>query len=421
MAKKSAVGSVGKAAEDKGLSKRPKIWFHRCDFFYDLADGKREMNRTFCKDMLTRWENPEIWENALTNTDVYSIHERLFDIDGKKVQQGFQFLIRLNKYFNTQIDEKEMWDNRKRYAPKLHNLYLNLILPVLHKYKVKLLIHTIGSKGKYVPWNMVGDDGKKEKPRYPKNTAGFVRVKETISLINKVAVQIDSNFGVSYVKLQSTLSGNWKRGSENNVTCALEYMRAVNDWMNEPLTKREKWPTISFFLGDALERRRDIDKNFRWEEAYTLFHHKMKSNNDYRDIYNRFKGIRIEFNKNWADDTGEPPFEKSPGWDKLSGRLSGNTGAVKLLQGFGWEVGLEHNHPFAVDEQDYQRLVLRTAEILMEREKLRLDFAVLHTDAAGGKGDCKPYNVIPEKRGKEDPPTFSSVLNVLVAYYEVGK
>ncbi|MGQ0829089.1 MAG: T9SS type A sorting domain-containing protein [Bacteroidota bacterium] len=79
-------------------------------------------------------------------------------------------------------------------------------------------------------------------------------------------------------------------------------------------------------------------------------------------------------------------------------------------------MGIEHNNPYALDEWHYEKVVLRTAEKLLELN-LQCDFSVIHTDAAAGNGDAYPYYVAPENIMPADTPTFSSVLNKVFEFY----
>ncbi|MCX7878838.1 MAG: T9SS type A sorting domain-containing protein, partial [Ignavibacteria bacterium] len=123
-----------------------------------------------------------------------------------------------------------------------------------------------------------------------------------------------------------------------------------------------------------------------------------------------FRGIRVEFDKRWADSLA---FENAEGWI----HLSGTNGAVQYIHNKGWSVGLEFNHPFAVDEWAYERRIIRTAQKCIELN-LNLDFVVLHTDEAGGEGRAIPYDVPPENRLPNEAPSFSSVLNKLYDFYK---
>jgi hypothetical protein len=93
-----------------------------------------------------------------------------------------------------------------------------------------------------------------------------------------------------------------------------------------------------------------------------------------------------------------------------------DSGAFDFIKSLGWQVGIEHNNPYAEDAWEYEKLVLRTAAKSLELN-LRWDFAVVHTDEAGGKGHAYPYDVAPENRGPDDPPTFASVLNKVFDFY----
>ncbi|MBI5464887.1 MAG: T9SS type A sorting domain-containing protein, partial [Ignavibacteriales bacterium] len=170
---------------------------------------------------------------------------------------------------------------------------------------------------------------------------------------------------------------------------------------------QEDYPTMKFYLGDALLQRRDYDKNKGWREAYEALYNTMMNDQGGYDHLN-FEGIRIEFDKNW-DDPGQ--FENAQGWYELA-----DSGAFKLIKSLGWKVGLEHNNPYADDEWEYEKVVLRTAEKSRELN-LHWDFAVLHSDEAGGNGHAYPFNVAPEDRGPNDPPTFASVLNKVFDFY----
>ncbi|MDZ7291781.1 MAG: T9SS type A sorting domain-containing protein, partial [candidate division KSB1 bacterium] len=121
-----------------------------------------------------------------------------------------------------------------------------------------------------------------------------------------------------------------------------------------------------------------------------------------------FEGLRLEFDKNWQDSL---QFENARGWHELA-----DAGAFAMIRGFGWKAGLEHNHPHAADEWEYEKVVLRTAA-KSRALNLHWDFAVLHSDEAGGSGRAYPYDVAPENRGPNEPPTFASVLNKLFDFY----
>lgn len=366
---------------------RPQIWFQHSDYFDMIDDTIYE--KEIAPDMLTRWYNHEDWDHALNNMDVYSIHENLFKKGGAPAGMGAKFLHVLVDSF-VQIDPTD--------TTALHIAYLQLILPILHAHDVELQIHTVGSKGDFVPWDMYGTENGTDSLPYPQNNQGLELVKNTLSLINGVCDNIFTDgYQVTQVKLQSVLSGHWKRGLLNNVYCALEYMKGV----------QENYPSMKFYMGDALMQRRDYNDNLGWKEAYETLHHTMINDQNGYDHLN-FNGIRIEFNKNWADDI---LFENAQGWAELS-----DSGAVELIQGFGWEVGLEHNNPYADNEWEYEEIVLRTAAKLLELN-LHCDFAVLHSDAAGGNGHAYPYYVAPEDCEPNDTPTFSSVLNKVFDFY----
>ena len=49
---------------------------------------------------------------------------------------------------------------------------------------------------------------------------------------------------------------------------------------------------------------------------------------------------------------------------------------------------------------------------------MKWDFVVVHSDEGGGQGHGYPYDVFPEERGPNDPPTFSSVLNKVHEFYK---
>lgn len=360
------------------------IWFQHDDFVDMDGDDTLE----FVPDMLTRWEHPDQWRRALSNTSSYSIHENLFKTDGAPNGMGAKFLRLLRDYFGN-LDHRS-----------LHIAYLRRILPVLHAHGVKLHIHTVGSKGDFVPWQMYGTSNGTDTITYPRDTSGLGLVLNTLQLINSVCDSLFTDgYRVRQVKLQSVLSGIWQRGLQNNVYCALEYMKEV----------QARYPTIEFYLGDALLQRRDYNRRKSWRDAYTVLRTTML--NDPRGYAHlNFRGIRIEFDKRWADSL---QFENAQGWSELA-----DSGAFDLIKGFGWKAGLEHNNPFANDEWGYQALVLRTAQKSRELN-LNWDFAVLHSDEAGGEGRGYPFAVVPENRGPNEPPTFSSVLNRLHDFYNL--
>ncbi len=339
--------------------------------------------------MLSRWIDHEEWSQCLDHMDVYSVHENLFKI-GAPQGMGAKFLVTLKDHF----DPSGTMD-----TVDLYKAYLALILPVLHEHEVELQIHTVGSKGDFVPWDMYGTTDGMDTIPYPQDSFGLKLVWHTLGLINSVCDSLFTDgYRVTQVKLQSVLSGHWKRRLQNNVYCALEYMKGVH----------QVYPEMKFYLGDAMLQRRDHIKALDWQDAYAALHHTMMNDSNGYDHLN-FGGIRIEFNKNWEDSL---LFESAPGWSELS-----DSGAFDLVQSFGWEVGIEHNHPHANDEWGYERLVLRTAEKLHELD-LHGNFAVLHSDAAGGQGHSYPYAVAPEYREPHETPTFSSVLNKVFDYYD---
>lgn len=361
-----------------------EIWFQHDDYVDMDGDGIPE----FVPDMLTRWEHPEQWTRALRNTASYSIHENLFKADGARQGMGAKFLRLLRNHFGN-LD-----------TLSLYRAYLRLILPVLHAHGVKLHLHTVGSKGDFVPWDMYGTSNGTDTIRYPRDTSGLRLVLNTLQLINSVCDSLFTDgYRVTQVKLQSVLSGIWERGLQNNVYCALEYMKAV----------QARYPTMEFYLGDALLQRRDYDRRKNWRDAYTALRTTML--NDPRGYTHlNFRGLRIEFDKQWADSL---QFENAQGWQELA-----DSGAFNLVRSFGWKIGLEHNNPFADDEWEYEAVVLRTAQKSRELN-LNWDFAVLHSDEAGGEGRAYPYAVIPENRAPNEPPTFSSVLNKLYDFYHL--
>lgn len=359
-----------------------QIWFQHDDFVDLNGDGEAE----FVPDMLARWENHTQWPQALDNMEVYSLHENLFKTGGAPNGMGEKFLRLLKDHFGD------------KPAPELHAEYLRLILPVLHAHGVALQIHTVGSKGDFVPWQMYGTSTGTDTISFPQNNKGLELVLNTLRFVNDVCDSLFADgYRVTQIKLQSVLSGIWQRGLQNNVYCALEYMKAV----------QADYPAMKFYLGDALLQRRDYDKNKDWQEAYETLHNTMM--NDQRGYAHlNFEGIRIEFDKNWDDPV---QFENAQGWHELA-----NAGAFNLIKSFGWKAGLEHNNPYADDEWEFEKVVLRTAEKSRELN-LRWDFAVLHSDEAGGSGRAYPFDVAPENREPNEPPTFASVLNKIFDFY----
>lgn len=232
----------------------------------------------------------------------------------------------------------------------------------------------------------------------PRNNKGLELVLKTISLINSVCEELfKDSYRVKQVKLQSVLSGHWQRGLQNNIYCALEYMKQVQN----------VHPEIEFYLGDALLQRRDCNKNLNWRDAYQRFYNTMLYDpRGYSKL--NFKGFRIEFDKKWNNYN---EFENAEGWKVLA-----DSGALRLIQNYGWEIGIEHNHPFARDGWEYEYLVLRTAKKIIEL-KLNFNFAVMHTDAAGGNGYAIPHLVAPEDLLPGQSPTFSNVINKVYDFY----
>ncbi|MDZ7296731.1 MAG: T9SS type A sorting domain-containing protein [candidate division KSB1 bacterium] len=359
-----------------------QIWFQHDDFVEVNGDGEPE----FVPDMLARWYNHGTWSRALDNMAVYSLHENLFKTGGAPNGMGEKFLRLLRDHFGD------------KPADELHTAYLKLILPVLHAHSVALQIHTVGSKGDFVPWEMYGTTNGQDTIVYPRNPKGLELVQRTLRLVNGVCDSLfDDGYRVSSIKLQSVLSGLWQRGLQNNVYCALEYMKAV----------QAEYPEIKFYLGDALLQRRDHDKQKGWREAYeTLYQTMRHDQKGYAHL--NFEGLRLEFDKNWQDSL---QFENARGWHELA-----DAGAFAMIRSFGWKAGLEHNHPHAADEWEYEKVVLRTAA-KSRALNLHWDFAVLHSDEAGGSGRAYPYDVAPENRGPNEPPTFASVLNKLFDFY----
>jgi hypothetical protein len=359
-----------------------KIWFQHDDYVDINGDSIPE----FVPDMLTRWEQPSQWVRALNNMESYSIDEQLFKTDGAPQGKGAKFLQLLRGYFGNLDDHK------------LHKAYLRLILPVLHSHSVKLHLHTAGSRGDFVPWVMYGSSNGIDTIIFPKDTSGLYRALNVLQLINGVCDSLfNDGYRIKQVKLQSVLSGIWERGLKNNVYCALEYMKAI----------QQRYPTIEFYLGDALLQRRDHNRRKKWRDAYIALRNTML--NDPRGYTHlNFQGLRIEFDKKWRYPN---QFENAQGWFELA-----DSGAFNLIKSFGWQAGLEHNHPFASNEWEYEALVLRTARKSLELN-LNWDFAVLHSDEAGGEGIGYPFAVVPENRAPNDPPTFSSVLNRLFDFY----
>lgn len=359
-----------------------QIWFQHDDFVDMNGDGEPE----FVPDMLTRWYNHTTWRHALDNMAVYSLHENLFKTGGAPNGMGEKFLRLLRDHFGD------------KPAAELHTAYLKLILPVLHAHNVALQIHTVGSKGDFVPWEMYGTSNGQDTIIYPHDTKGLELVQRTLRLVNGVCDSLfDDGYRVASIKLQSVLSGIWQRGLQNNVYCALEYMKAV----------QAEYPAMKFYLGDALLQRRDFDKSKGWREAYAALDQTMLHDpRGYAHL--NFEGLRIEFDKDWQDSLR---FENAQGWHELA-----DAGALALIRSFGWQTGLEHNHPHAADEWEYEKMVLRTAAKSRELD-LHWNFAVLHSDEAGGSGRAHPYDVAPENRGPNEPPTFASVLNKLFDFY----
>ena len=363
----------------------PKIWFQHDDFVKMRIDTVIE--KKFVPDMLSRWYDHENWRHALDNTAVYSIHEKLFQTDGTRNGMGAKFVRLLSSTFGN-MD-----------TTSLYIAYLKLILPVLHAHNVELQIHTIGSKRNFVPWIMHGKTKSGVDTTFLPDSSGLKRIKNTLKLVNGVCDSLFSDgYRVTQVKLQSVLSGIWQRGIRNNVYCALEYMKGV----------QEVYPDMTFYLGDALLQRRNFE-SLDWRFAYDSLRYTMLTDTNYTDLH--FKGLRVEFNKHWNDTT---LFENAPGWSQLEGAM----GAVEFVHGFNWKIGLEFNNPFAKSEWEYENLVLRTAEKSQELG-LHWDFVVLHTDEAGGADSAfaYPFDVSPEDRGPNDPPTFSSVLNKVFDFY----
>ncbi len=359
-----------------------QIWFQHDDYVDTDGDSIPE----FVPDMLTRWQQPSQWARALDNMESYSIDEQLFKTDGAPQGKGAKFLELLRRHFGTRDDRS------------LHIAYLRLMLPVLHSHGVTLHLHTAGSRGDFVPWEMYGTSNGRDTIVFRRDTSGLARALNVLQLINSVCDSLFTDgYRVRQVKLQSVLSGIWERGLQNNVYCALEYMKAI----------QQRYPTVDFYLGDALLQRRDHDRRKTWRDAYSALRTTML--NDPRGYTHlNFRGFRIEFDKRWRDSL---QFEKAQGWFELA-----DSGALRLIKSFGWQAGLEHNHPFATNEWEYQAIVLRTAQKSREL-KLNWDFAVLHSDEAGGAGRGYPYAVVPEHRGPNEPPTFSSVLNKLYYFY----
>lgn len=359
-----------------------KLWFQHDDYFDIDGDDINEI----ALDMLTRWDNSTTWDSALSRTDVYSIHENLFKV-GAPQGMGAKFLQVLQNRFGL-LDDTQLYKS-----------YLSLILPVLHAHQIELQIHTVGSKGDFTPWDMYGTTNGADTVFYPQDSSGLLLIKNTLSLINNVCDSLFTDgYRVSQVKLQSVLSGHWKRGLKNNTYCALEYMKGI----------QSEYPDMKFYLGNALLQRFDYDTSLKWRQAFDTLHYTLFNDpNGYEGL--NFRGIRIEFDKNWGDSI---LFENAKGWTELS-----DSGAVAHVQQLGWEVGLEHNNPYADNEWEYEAVVLRTAEKITELN-LHCDFAVIHTDAAAGNGQAVPYYVAPETIAPNEPPTFSSVLNKLHAFYD---
>ena len=374
----------------------PEIWFQHDDFVD--SDNDNATPNEFVPDMLTRWHNHAEWSRVLDNMEVYSIHENLFKTGGAPKGMGESFLNLLRAEFGD-MDTK-----------RLHVAYLGLILPVLHAHGVELQIHTVGSKGDFVPWEMHTQTKSGADTTFSADSSGLKLVMNTLSLINGVCDSLFTDgYRVTQVKLQSVLSGIWQRGLQNNVYVALEYMKGV----------QQEYPEMEFYLGDAFLQRRDHEKNLGWQAAYDSLYYTMQ--NDPRGYQHlNFKGFRIEFDKQWGGvDTGEDTcstdtaaFEHAPGWTELAG----SDGALAYIHSLGWKAGLEYNNPCAADEWEYEQLVLRTAEKSQELG-LNWDFVVLHTDEGGGRGQAYPYDVAPEDRGPDEPPTFASVLNEIFNFY----
>ncbi|MCX7878450.1 MAG: hypothetical protein N2510_07410, partial [Ignavibacteria bacterium] len=239
--------SVSKVIYD---NRNPVIWFQHDDF----ADTNNDSINEFVRDMLTRWEESSVqqWTRALGNTDVYSFHENLLKV-GTPQGMGAKFLELLRRYFNDYSSPDD----------SLYARYLRLILPVLHRHSIDIVIHTVGSKGDFVPWDMWGKTSNGSDTLFRAEDKGLRLVKKTISQINRVCGQLFSDgYKVRKVKLQSVLSGIWQRGIKNNVYCALEYMKGV----------QAVYPEIEFYLGDALLQRRDYNNSLNWRNAYdTLY------------------------------------------------------------------------------------------------------------------------------------------------------
>ncbi|MGQ0829090.1 MAG: hypothetical protein ACT4ON_11935 [Bacteroidota bacterium] len=277
----------------------PKLWFQHDDYFDIDGDNVNQI----APDMISRWINHADWDTCLDNMDVYSIHENLFKI-GAHQGMGAKLYTVLKNYF----DPLNTLDTAELYAK-----YFHLILPVLHAHNVELQIHTVGSKGDFVPWNMNGCDN----ILWPQDSSGLKLVLNTLNLVNGVCDSLfNDGYGVGQVKLQSVLSGHWKRGLQNNVYCALEYMKEIQDVYSQ----------MKFYLGDALLQRRDCNNNLNWRNAYQTLHNTIVSDPKGYSHLN-FEGIRIEFDKAWYDST---LYENAQGWKELS-----DSGAVDTVHAYG--------------------------------------------------------------------------------------
>ncbi len=481
---------------DASAQSSPKFWMQHNDHYQrpvqeddpsyninpaDPNDPDDDFVFGFSDDLVLRWQHYHQWQTALSMIDVYSIHGQYFKVvrykkDGTinpnrryvdTYDEAMMFLKAVrDKLPMPEISDVDIHNNNcipthgnKTAHDILYDAYLTLVLQVLDHYNIAVMIHSVGAKTDFVPWSDMPNEETADPDDYLEyDVSGLQNTKDLVSRINYVAPTHPQC--VRYVKLQSVLSGNYKRGLANNVHIAAEFARQLQDFVyNHPEDQGWKGYYLEFYLGDALLQNHDDPEN-DWDLAFHWFnseiqgklcvdlygkqnwppnhHHSTPFYQTYADVGANFRGIRVEFDKQWGqyawpgfpEEEGyddQNGFERSSGWDELEA-------AIDLIHGFegGWEIGVEHNNPNADGElldgdpepelpadSEYLLVALRTAAKIQQVGDC--DFVVVHSDAGGGHGGLHPVEVVPENLNWswDEAPTFSTAVIELHRFYEL--
>lgn len=383
-------GTPPQGREDTG----PQFWFSRDDYAISDPDADNQV-AVFAVDTLSKWDNPERWPRTLDTMDVYVIQSYLFN-RGRPVADAFaDMCLEYPQYHLDGADDR---------VQQCYNEYLRHVLTVLNTYGVELAIHAGPSKGYVAPDNPSGA---------PAKTTGLTETIKLIAWINEIGSELDPPYRVSYVKLQSMLSGNPKveegHGLANGVVNTISFMKEV----------QREFPDIRFVLGDALFQKRTDEIKGRggeteetWRDAYLALKTALDEEvNSSGDIALKLDGIRIEWNRDWV---GDPALAADTGFAELQGP----NGVVEVAHDYGWRVGISHKaEPESVDEF-FDSRVFENRVLSIAKRSLESGIDVDTVFLSNGGGYLFPETTMPEELGPNDSPTQASIFLQLVALYE---